>query len=63
VLSDREDGDIQGSLGDIYPHVGSSAGAQGGSPFPPAPSLAGTSSGSDSSPAQATVRAPPEGSV
>jgi hypothetical protein len=63
VLSDREDGDIQGSLGDIYPHVGSSAGAQGGSPFPPAPSLAGTSSGNDSSPAQATVRAPPEGSV
>src|SRR5215210_7605938 len=59
VFAGREDGDVQGSLGDIYPYVGSSIGAQADSPFPlPAPNLAGTGSGS--SPAQATVRAPPE---
>src|SRR5829696_116350 len=62
-----EDSNIQGSLGDVYAHVGSSfsSGAQTDSPFSPAslgsPNLAGTGSGS--SPAQATVRAPPEVSV
>ena len=61
VFSGGEDGDVQGSLGDIYPYVGSSSstGTQAGSPFLPVPNLAGAGSGS-SSPAQATVRAPPE---
>src|SRR5215208_4594217 len=58
VYAGREDGDVQGGLGDIYPYVASCTGAQGGSPFFPAPNLAGTGSGR--SPAQATVRAPPE---
>lgn len=63
VLCGGEDGDIQGSLGDVYPYLGGSStttGTQAGSPFSllPAPNLAGTGSGC--SPAQATVRAPPE---
>src|SRR5215216_4722972 len=67
VFSGGEDSNIQGSLGDIYPYLGGSSSSSGtqeaGSPFLPAPNLAGTGSGSDSSPAQASVRAPPEVNV
>lgn len=63
VFFGGEDGDIQGGLGDVYPHVvgNSSANTQAGSPLDvraERPNLAGAGSGA-MAPAQATVRAPP----